>query len=112
MRVLGIDYGDAGVGIAITDPLGYTAQGITTIRRKTKKEDIEELKKICAEYDVEKIVIGLPKNMNNTIGFAGEKILEFSSIYEDYLRKGTDNSFWLVNTNKVVYKNCYSRKLL
>ena len=41
-----------------------------------------------------------------------EKILEFSSIYEDYLRKGTDNSFWLVNTNKVVYKNCYSRKLL
>ena len=41
-----------------------------------------------------------------------EKILEFSSIYEDYLRKGTDNSFWLVNTNKVVYKNYYSRKLL
>jgi len=41
-----------------------------------------------------------------------EKILEFSSIYEDYLRKNTDNSFWLVNTNKVVYKNYYSRKLL
>ena len=41
-----------------------------------------------------------------------EKILEFSSIYEDYLRKGTDNSFWLVNTNKVVYKNYYSEKLL
>ena len=41
-----------------------------------------------------------------------EKILEFSSIYEDYLRKNTDNSFWLVNSNKVVYKNYYSRKLL
>lgn len=41
-----------------------------------------------------------------------EKILEFSSIYEDYLRKNTSKSFWLVNTNKVVYKNCYSRKLL
>ena len=41
-----------------------------------------------------------------------QKILEFSSIYEDYLRKDTDNSFWLVNTNKVVYKNYYSRKLL
>ena len=41
-----------------------------------------------------------------------DKILEFSSIYEDYLRKNTDNSFWLVNTNKVVYKNYYSRKLL
>ena len=41
-----------------------------------------------------------------------EKILEFSSIYEDYLRKNTAKSFWLVNTNKVVYKNYYSRKLL
>ena len=83
MRILGLDLGQKTIGVAISDPLGYTAQGITTIKRKTKKEDIEELKKICAEYNVEKIVIGLPKNMNNTIGFAGEKILEFSDIIKE-----------------------------
>lgn len=83
MRVLGLDLGQKTIGVAISDPLGYTAQGITTIRRKTKKEDIDELKKVCAEYNVEKIVIGLPKNMNNTIGFAGEKILEFSEIIKE-----------------------------
>ena len=83
MRILGLDLGQKTIGVAISDPLGYTAQGITTIKRKTKKEDIEELKKICAEYNVEKIVIGLPKKMNNTIGFAGEKILELSDIIKE-----------------------------
>lgn len=83
MRILGLDIGQKTIGIAISDPLGYTAQGITTIRRKSKAEDIKELNKICQEYSVEKIVIGLPKNMNNTIGFAGEKILEFSEIIKN-----------------------------
>lgn len=83
MRILGLDIGQKTIGIAISDPLGYTAQGLTTIRRKNKIEDIKELKKICDEYSVEKIVIGLPKNMNNSIGFAGEKILEFSEIIKN-----------------------------
>lgn len=83
MRILGLDIGQRTIGVAISDPLGFTAQGITTIRRKNKSEDINELKKICQEYSVEKIVIGLPKNMNNSIGFAGEKILEFSEIIKN-----------------------------
>ena len=68
MRILGLDVGDRTIGVAISDPLGLTAQGITTIRRKGIDKDIEELEKICAQYDVEKIVSGLPKNMNGTLG--------------------------------------------
>lgn len=83
MRILGLDLGQKTIGVAISDPLGFTAQGITTIHRKSKATDIEELKKICKEYGVEKIVIGLPKNMDNSIGFAGEKILEFSEIIKE-----------------------------
>ncbi|NLK93753.1 MAG: Holliday junction resolvase RuvX [Clostridiales bacterium] len=86
MRILGLDLGQRTIGVAISDPLGYTAQGITTIRRKNKNNDIIELKKICDEYKVTKIIIGLPKNMDNSIGFAGEKILEFSEIIKNELQ--------------------------
>jgi len=77
MRILGLDVGDKTIGVALSDPLGFTAQGITTIRRKKEYYDINELKKICIEYDVDKIVCGLPKNMNGSIGNQGEKVLEF-----------------------------------
>lgn len=75
MRIMGLDYGSKTVGVAISDPLGITAQGIETITRK----DENKLRKTCAriealieEYQVEKIVIGLPKHMNNDIGIRAE----------------------------------------
>lgn len=77
MRILGLDVGSKTIGVAISDPLGYTAQGITTIRRVKKEIDIESVKKICVEYSVETIVIGLPKNMNGSLGESGERMLEF-----------------------------------
>ena len=86
MRILGLDIGQKTIGLAISDPLGLTAQGLTTIHRKNKQSDIEELKKVCKEYEVETLVIGLPKNMNNSIGFAGEKI------QEEVLNKGNKYS--------------------
>lgn len=82
MRILGLDIGQKTIGVAISDPLGFTAQGITTIRRK-KKEDINEIINLCKEYAVETIVVGLPKNMNGSIGFAGEKIMEFTELLKD-----------------------------
>lgn len=82
MRILGLDLGDRTIGVAISDPLGYTAQGITTIRRKYLKFDLEELKKIFDEYNVDSIVMGLPKNMNGTLGESSEKAIEFSKILE------------------------------
>lgn len=77
MRILGLDIGTRTVGVAISDPLGWTAQGITTIRRKNYTYDMSEIKKICDEYDVETIVAGMPKNMNGTIGPSGEMVMEF-----------------------------------
>ena len=56
MRILGLDIGDRTIGIPVSDPLGFTAQGITTIRRKSEAYDLEELTKICKEYNVDTIV--------------------------------------------------------
>lgn len=85
MRVLGLDIGDRTIGVAISDPLGFTAQGITTIRRKKEDIDIEEIKKICNEYKVDTIVSGLPKNMNGTIGPQSEKVLQFCDLLKSEL---------------------------
>ena len=83
MRILGLDVGSKTIGVAISDPLGWTAQGLDTIRRKNKEQDIELVHKICKDYGVETIVIGLPKNMNGTIGEAGEKALEFAELLKE-----------------------------
>ena len=83
MRVLGLDYGSKTVGVAISDPLGITAQGEETLAR------IEEL---VSEYHVEKIVLGYPKNMNNTIGERAQKSLEFKEMLER--RTGLEVIMW------------------
>ncbi len=84
MRILGLDIGSKTIGVAISDPLGWTAQGITTIRRSKKENDLEEIRKICKEYSVETIVIGLPKNMNGSIGESGERVIGFSDEIKEY----------------------------
>lgn len=76
-RIMGLDVGDKTIGVAVSDPLGITAQGITTIRRKGINNDFNELQALIEEYNVFVVVIGLPKNMNNTIGPQGEKVLKF-----------------------------------
>ena len=85
MRILGLDVGQKTIGVAVSDPLGFTAQGLTTIRRTNKEKDIEEIKKFCDEYNVEVIVIGLPKNMNGTIGSSGEIVRAFGEIIKEQL---------------------------
>ena len=76
-RILGLDYGDKKVGVAVSDLLGITAQSLTIIFFKNEKELIEKIKAIVDERKIEKIVVGLPKNMNGSIGFRGEKTLKF-----------------------------------
>lgn len=83
MRILGLDIGDKTIGVAISDPLGFTAQGITTIKRKNLKCDLEELGKIIKDYNVEEIISGLPKNMNGTVGPQGEKVLDLCEIIKE-----------------------------
>ncbi|MGY0372172.1 Holliday junction resolvase RuvX [Clostridium sp. JNZ J1-5] len=86
MRVLGLDVGDKTIGVAVSDPLGFTAQGITTINRKNDEADIDQLIKICSEYSVETIICGLPKNMNGTLGEQGQKVLDFCKLIENNIK--------------------------
>ena len=74
MRLMGLDIGDRTIGVAVSDPLGWTAQGVTTIRRKSLEYDLEQLEKLVKEYKAEAFVLGLPLNMNGTSGEAVEKI--------------------------------------
>jgi putative Holliday junction resolvase len=78
MRILGIDYGDSRIGMAVSDPMGWTAQGLETIKNTgTNWLHLERILDVIREYNVDKIVVGFPKNMNGTIGPRGEKTLEF-----------------------------------
>lgn len=74
---MGLDVGDKTIGVAISDPLLLTAQGYKTIFRESNKKDIKEIEDIIEECNITKIIVGLPKNMNNTIGIQGEKVLDF-----------------------------------
>lgn len=78
MRILGIDYGDARVGVAVSDPLGLMAQGVGTIKNKGMRKLTEELRTVIGEYKPEKIVIGLPKNMDGSEGFRVDATHEFA----------------------------------
>lgn len=74
---MGLDVGNKTIGVAISDPLLLTAQGLKTISRESNKRDIEEIEDIINKYKITKIIVGFPKNMNNTIGPQGEKVLSF-----------------------------------
>lgn len=85
MRVMGLDYGSKTVGVAISDPLGITAQGIETIHRKAEnklRQTLARIETLAKEYEVDRLVLGFPKNMNNTIGDRAEKSLEFKEMLE------------------------------
>lgn len=72
--MMGLDVGDKTIGIAVSDALGITAQGVEVIRRTSLAKDIERLRQLIAEYEVGELVIGLPKNMDGSIGPSGEKV--------------------------------------
>ncbi|MBE3579619.1 MAG: Holliday junction resolvase RuvX [Caldanaerobacter subterraneus] len=86
MRVLGLDVGDKTIGVAISDVSSTIAQGITTIRRKSFVEDAKAIEEIVKKYSVEKVVVGLPKNMNGSIGPQGEKVIKFGEKLREVLR--------------------------
>ena len=85
MRIMGLDYGSKTVGVAVSAPLGLTAQGIEIVRRKSEnklRQTLARIEEIAKEYSVEKIVLGFPKHMNNDIGERAEKSLEFKEMLE------------------------------
>lgn len=83
MRILGLDYGSGTVGVAISDPLGLTAQALETIVRQREgklRQTLARIDEICREYQVEKIIVGLPLNMNDEPGERARKAEDFGSL--------------------------------
>ena len=85
MRILGLDYGSRTVGVAVSDPLGITAQPVEIVRRKEEnklRRTLARIEELAGEYQTELFVLGLPKNMNSTLGERAEKSLEFGRMLE------------------------------
>ena len=95
MRIMGLDFGSKTVGVAISDPLLITAQGIEIIRRKDEnklRQTLARIEELIVQYEVEEIVLGFPKNMNDTIGERAELSLEFK--YKLERRTGLPVTMW------------------
>ena len=85
IRIMGPDFGSKTVGVAVSDPLGITAQGIEIVRRTSEnklRKTLARIEELVTEYEVTEIVLGFPKNMNNTIGERAEKSLAFKEMLE------------------------------
>ena len=95
MRIMGLDYGSKTVGVAISDELLITAQAVETITRKAEnklRQTYARIEELTKEYDVERIVLGYPKNMNNTLGERIDRTLEFKENLER--RTGLEVILW------------------
>ena len=116
MRILGLDYGSKTVGVAVSDPLGLTAQGVEIIRRKSEskqRQTLARIEELAKEYQAEKIVLGFPKHMNNTIGDRAEKSLEFAEVLKR--RTGLPVVMWderltTVSANRVLMETGVRRE--
>ena len=95
MRVMGLDFGSKTVGVAVSDPLLVTAQGVETVCRKSPhklRQTLARIQELAAEYEVDRIVLGYPKHMNNTEGERCEKTKEFARMLEQ--RTGLAVDLW------------------
>lgn len=115
MRYIGLDLGTKTLGVSISDKLGLIASFYKTIEFESEQYNtlIEPLKSIIDEYKIDKIVLGFPKNMNNSIGFAGERSLNFKKILEDNFDKEVileDERLSSVEANNIMIQGDLSRK--
>jgi putative Holliday junction resolvase len=94
MRILGLDVGSKTVGIALSDELGWTAQGLKTLKINEEKNEFgfDEIGQLIKEYQVSRVVVGLPKNMNGTIGPRGEASQYYARELED--RFNVETTLW------------------
>jgi putative Holliday junction resolvase len=91
-RVLGLDVGSRRIGVAVSDPLGITAQGLETLERRNKRHDFEHLKRVIRQYEVKEIVVGLPLRMSGAEGTQSEKMRAFAD--ELHKRFGLPVHLW------------------
>lgn len=115
MRIMGLDVGDKTIGVAISDAMGWTAQGIETIKvdLNNGEKGFDRLKELVQEYEVEKMVVGLPKNMNGSIGFRGEITKEYVSELEENINLPTilwDERLSTMAAERILLSGDVSRK--
>ena len=101
-RVLGLDVGEKTIGVAVSDGLGITAQGVTTIRRQSFDKDFAALEKINEEYEAARIVIGLPKMMDGTEAVQSGKVREFAAKIEK--RFPCQSPLWMKGSPPHLYR--------
>ena len=95
MRKMGLDFGSKTVGVAVSDPLLITAQGVEIVRRKSEnklRQTLARIEELIVEYEVDELVLGYPKNMNDTLGERAEKTQEFKDMLER--RTGLSVQLW------------------
>ena len=112
MRIMGLDIGSHTIGVAISDELGITAQGLKTIRRTSKQADFEEIRRIVNQFQIGKIVVGLPKNMNGTLGKQAEMVLRWIKDLKEKVHlpvETWDERFSTVEASKVLLEADVSR---
>jgi len=93
MRLIGLDVGDKTIGVAVSDELLLTAQGVETIRRKSLEKDMERLRELMSLYETDTLVVGLPKNMNGSSGVRVDFVKAFAQTVQSSI-KGTKIFFW------------------
>lgn len=87
MRILCLDIGSKRIGVAVSDPMGWTAQGVATIVRKTKKRDFEEIFKYIRQTEADKIVVGIPLDSDGGIGSAAKRITDLIEEIDAFLKE-------------------------
>ncbi|MEK6559041.1 MAG: Holliday junction resolvase RuvX [Planctomycetota bacterium] len=113
MRILGIDYGEKRIGMAVSDPLGITAQGLPTIERTNIQEDLQKILNVVREKEAREIVVGLPKNMNNSLGEKAQAVLNFVALLKKDINipiNVIDERLSTVRANRAMLEGDLSRK--
>ena len=115
MRIMALDVGERRIGVALSDALGITAQPLMTYNRAkdNRKEDIQGLWELIKKHEVEKLVVGLPKNMNNTLGFKAEEVQNFIKALvavEDIPVEWVDERLTTVSAERTLLEADVSRK--
>ncbi|MDO9350918.1 MAG: Holliday junction resolvase RuvX [Deltaproteobacteria bacterium] len=113
MRIMGLDVGSKTIGVAISDELGITAQGFKTIKRKAMEDDFRELDAIISQFQIEKIVVGLPKNMDGSLGKQAEFVLGWIEDLKNKIQlpvETWDERLSTVEATKTLLKADLSRK--
>jgi len=112
MRVLGLDVGEKTIGVAVSDPLGITAQGLQVIRRSALEQDLQQLAKLVESYSVEQIVVGMPRRTDGSYGPEAAKVEQFAKALQEAVSvpiRFWDERFSTVTAQRILLEGDVSR---